>query len=138
MQTSRRLAWSRILILAGVALTASACNTTKATVDTMVRFFSSTTPQSVLTVDGLVDERYKVAMFAGLEYDNLQADAARGGGEYLDSFGTLLRVPSGSLEEFGDLAQHQYASWFTAPDDAPRARAERLMTAAEPWIARQR
>src|ERR687889_1294809 len=66
------------LTVLGMGLMLSACNTTKATTDTTVNFFSSTTPNSLFTADGLVKDDQKAKLFAGVAFENLQQDFARG------------------------------------------------------------
>ena len=39
-----------VLVLAGIGFVVSACNTTKATVDTFAKFTSSTSPEEMVTV----------------------------------------------------------------------------------------
>lgn len=48
------------LVVGYVGLAVSACNTTKATGDTLVKFASSTNPGELFTGDGLVEEHQKV------------------------------------------------------------------------------
>ena len=42
------------LVIAGLGLTLTACNTAKATTDTTANFFSSKSPASMFTADGRV------------------------------------------------------------------------------------
>jgi hypothetical protein len=42
------------LCLIAVSVLTGACNTTKATVDTTINFFSSTTPNDLFSADGMV------------------------------------------------------------------------------------
>ena len=46
------MAHSTVVIVLGLSL--SACNTTKATMDTTSKFFSSTSPEDLFSADGLV------------------------------------------------------------------------------------
>ncbi|HTL63233.1 MAG TPA: hypothetical protein VL261_16440, partial [Nitrospira sp.] len=65
----------RVLTASGVlvfGLNLAACNATKATIDTTVNFFSSTTPNSLFTEDGLVRQEQKINLFAGVAYENLR------------------------------------------------------------------
>ena len=48
-----------------VGLTMGGCNTTKATVDTTVNFFSSTSPNELFSSDGMVVKEQKINLFAG-------------------------------------------------------------------------
>ena len=52
--------------IVGIAFSLAACNTTKATIETTVNFFSSTTPDSLFTEDGLVKQEQKINLFAGV------------------------------------------------------------------------
>jgi hypothetical protein len=101
------------LTVLGMGLMLSACNTTKATTDTTVNFFSSTTPNSLFTADGLVKDDQKAKLFAGVAFENLQQDFARGHGEYLASLSTLLNVPVDAQDEFSALIQSKYPVLFT-------------------------
>ena len=75
-----------------IGLTLAACNTTKATIDTTVNFFSSTSPNELFTLDGLVKQEEKINLFAGVAYENLRQEAAAGSGQYVTSLATLYGV----------------------------------------------
>ena len=51
------------LILASVGFAVSACNTSKATVDTFAKFTSSTSPGSWINADGVIQESQKARLF---------------------------------------------------------------------------
>lgn len=107
----------RILSACGIlafALSLTACNTTKATVDTTVKFFSSTSPEGLFTADGLVEQKQKINLFAGVAYENLRQEAASGGGQYVTSLAVLYGVPAAKHEEFGRLLQQRHAELFAA------------------------
>jgi hypothetical protein len=91
------------LLIAAICFSLSACNTTKATIDTTVKFFSSTSPDSMFTADGMVEQRQKVNLFAGVAYENLRQEAAAGGGQYMTSLATLYQVPAENHRAFGQL-----------------------------------
>lgn len=97
-----------------MALSGTACNTTKATVDTTVKFFSSTSPDSLFTADGMVAHDQKIKLFAGVCYDNLRQEAAAGSGEYLTALAVLYGVPVAKHQEFGRILQEKHAELFTA------------------------
>ena len=101
------------VMTAGVVFSLSACNTTKATVDSTVKFFSSTSPDSMFTADGMVEQRQKVNLFAGVSYENLRQDVAQGGGPYLTSLATLMNVPSDRHDDFARFVQDRYPVLFT-------------------------
>src|SRR4029078_8647960 len=82
-----------VLVLASAELVLSACNTTKATVDTMAKFTSSTSPGEWIDADGMIKKNQKARLFAAVAFENLEQDIARGNGEYLTSLGVLLNVP---------------------------------------------
>jgi hypothetical protein len=90
----------------------TACNTTKATVDTVVKFTSSTSPDSMFNQDGIVADNRKVDLYAAVVYDNLQQDIAKGHGEYLASLGVLLDVPQDRQADWNQFAQSKYANLF--------------------------
>ncbi len=103
------------LVLASVGLVLSACNTTKATVDTFAKFTSSTSPEEWINADGVIQESQKARLFAAVAFENLEQDIARGNGEYLTSLGVLLNIPTGELDEFKARSQSHYTLLF-APD----------------------
>jgi hypothetical protein len=107
----------RILAACGIvviALSLAACNTTKATIDTTVKFFSSTTPGELFTADGLVEQKQKINLFAGVAYENLRQEAAAGSGQYVTSLAALYGVPTAKHGDFGRMLQQRHAELFTA------------------------
>ena len=107
----------RILAACGIvviALSLAACNTTKATIDTTVKFFSSTTPGELFTADGLVEQKQKINLFAGVAYENLRQEAAAGSGQYVTSLAALYGVPTAKHGDFGRMLQQRHADLFTA------------------------
>lgn len=112
-----------VVVLASAGLVISACNTTKATVDTFAKFTSSTSPGEWVNADGVVLESQKARLFAAVAFENLEQDIARGHGEYLTSLAVLLKVPEGEQGKFGALSQSQYSLLF-APE---RRTAESLL-----------
>jgi len=94
------------------AFSLAACNTTKATVDTTAKFFSSTSPESMFTADGTVEQKQKINLFAGVAYENLRQEAAAGSGQYVTSLAVLYGVPAAQHEEFGRLLQQRHAELF--------------------------
>jgi DUF3015 family protein len=105
----------RVLTACGVvvfALNLAACNTTKATIDTTVNFFSSTTPNELFTEDGLVKQDQKINLFAGVAYENLRQEAAAGSGQYVTSLAALYGVPAAKHEDFGKILQQRHAELF--------------------------
>lgn len=104
-----------VLVLASVGLAASACNTSKATVDTFAKFTSSTSPGEMFDADGYIKQSQKARLFTSVAFENLEQDIARGNGEYLTSLATLLKIPAGKQDEFRAHSQSNYSLLF-APD----------------------
>ena len=97
-----------------IGLSLAACNTTKATIDTTVKFFSSTSPDSMFTADGMVEQKQKINLFAGVAYENLRQEAAAGSGQYVTSLAVLYGVLVAKRDDFGRLLQLRHAELFTA------------------------
>ena len=89
------------LVLASVGLVVSACNTSKATVDTFAKFTSSTSPGEMFDADGHVKQSQKARLFAAVAFENLEQDIAPGNGEYLTSLAVLLKIPAGNRTNLG-------------------------------------
>jgi hypothetical protein len=102
------------LILASVGLVVSACNTSKATVDTFAKFTSSTSPGDWINADGVIQESQKARLFAAVAFENLEQDIARGNGEYVRSLAVLMKIPAGEQDEFRSLSQRQYSRLFAS------------------------
>ena len=102
------------LVLASVGLVASACNTTKATVDTFAKFTSSTSPEEFFNADGVVQESQRARLFTAVVFENLEQDIARGNGEYLTSLGVLLKILEGEQDEFRARSQSVYPLLFAS------------------------
>jgi Protein of unknown function (DUF3015) len=102
------------LVLASVGLVVSACNTSKATVDTFAKFTSSTSPASWINADGVIQESQKARLFAAVAFENLEQDIARGNGEYLTSLAVLMKIPPGEQNEFRTISQRQYSHLFAS------------------------
>jgi len=120
-------------VLVGLALMGSACNTTKATLDTFANFTSSTSPESFFNADGLVEDSQKANLFTAVVYENLQQDIARGKGEYLTSLGILLNVPADRQDEFRTLSQSRYSVLFDSA--RPALNTTLLATLTREWEA---
>ena len=104
-----------VLVLASAGLVISACNTSKATVDTLGKFTSSTSPGDWIDADGVIQESQKARLFSAVVFENLEQDIARGNGEYLTSLGVLLKIPAGEQEQFKTRTQSSYPLLF-APE----------------------
>ena len=103
------------VVLASFGLVISACNTSKATVDTFAKFTSSTSPGAWINADGIVQESQKARLFTAVAFENLEQDISRGNGEYLTSLAVLLNIPAGEQDEFKTRSQSTYPLLF-APD----------------------
>jgi len=112
MSTFRQLLTAVGIMAVGFSL--SACNTTKATVDTTVNFFSSTTPSELFSQDGLVKQEQKINLFAGVAYENLRQESAAGGGQYVSSLAALYHIPADRQQEFAWLLQRKHADLFAS------------------------
>jgi hypothetical protein len=102
------------LVLASAGLVMSACNTSKATLDTFAKFTSSTSPGGWINADGIVLESHKARLFTAVVFENLEQDIARGNGEYLTSLAVLLNIPAGEQDEFRTRSQSQYPLLFAS------------------------
>jgi hypothetical protein len=101
-----------VLVLASTGFVVSACNTSKATVDTFAKFTSSTSPGEWLNADGVIRDSQKARLFTAVAFENLEQDIARGNGEYLTSLAVLLKVPAGKQDEFRMHSQSNYSVLF--------------------------
>ena len=102
------------LCVAAAGLMVGACNTTKATVDTTVNFFSSTSPNELFTSDGMIVKEQKINLFAGVAYENLRQEAAAGGRQYVSALAALYDIPVSRQAEFGQVLQRKHADLFVA------------------------
>jgi hypothetical protein len=66
-----------VLVLASTGFVVSACNTTRATVDTFARFTSSTSPGEWINADGVIQESQKARLFTAVAFENLEQDITR-------------------------------------------------------------
>jgi len=101
-----------VLVLASTEFMVSACNTSKATVETFAKFTSSTSPGEWINADGVIQESQKARLFTAVAFENLEQDIARGNGEYLTSLAVLLKIPSGKQDEFMTRSQSNYSLLF--------------------------
>lgn len=112
MNSIRRQRYFAGVAVVVLGLSLSACNTTKATMDTTVKFFSSTSPDELFTADGFVAKDQKINLFAGVAYENLRQEAAAGGGQYVTSLASLYHIPSEKQPEFARLLQTKHSDLF--------------------------
>ena len=118
------------LVLASMGLVFSACNTTKATVDTFAKFTSSTSPEEWINGDGVIEDRHKARLFTAVAFENLEQDIARGQGEYLTSLAVLLHIPAADQDEFRLRAQRTYP--LIASDQRTAERLLAMLTSHQP------
>ena len=118
LQRTTSWVWAIALLAASGLMTA--CNTTKATIDTTVNFSSSTTPQSLFTQDGLVAKDQQMNLYTAVAWESIQQDIARGQGEYATSLGVLLDVPTQEQAAMPAHWQSRYDTLF--PEEARGAR----------------
>ena len=104
-----------VVVLASTVLVVSACNTTKATVDTFAKFTSSTSPGEWIDADGVITDSQKARLFTAVAFENLEQDIARGNGEYLTSLAVLMKIPPVEQDKFRTYTQSNYPLLF-APD----------------------
>ncbi len=109
------------LCVVAAGLTVGGCNTTKATVDTTVNFFSSTSPNELFTSDGMVVKEQKINLFAGVAYENLRQEAATGAGQYVSALAALYEIPPHKQGEFGQVLQRKHADLFAADLEADQS-----------------
>lgn len=111
------MAWNRRFLSAAVnalSLLAllSACSfkaTFKETTDTTSNITGTTSGRIWWNEDGLLKSEHTVAAFTAYNADNLEADAARGHGEYLASLGALTNLWDGKA--FHPAAQDSFSRW---------------------------
>lgn len=72
-------------------------------------FTARTSPRSWFD-NGIVKHEYQARAFAAYNFDNLTEDMAKGHGEYLTSFATLLEIPVGNQAGFFHVAQERCSS----------------------------
>jgi hypothetical protein len=96
-----------------LVLLLSACSfkaTFKETTDTTSNITGTTSGRIWWNEDGLLKSEHKVAAFTAYNADNLQADTARGQGEYLASLDRLTGASHASV--FQPSAQDSFARWI--------------------------
>ena len=69
--------------------------------------------------DGRMWDSEKASLFIGINYASLSEDMARGGGEYLTSLASLMRVPLEQQPEFFAMTQERYVSLVMSGEDDP-------------------
>ena len=85
--------WTTLTLSTGLMLFSSGCTlkgTSKEITDSTSNVTVSTSGRIWFTEDGIVHPDQQLTAFTALNQANLEQDLARGQGEYLTSFGTLL------------------------------------------------
>jgi len=123
------------LCIGAAGLMLAACNTTKATVDTTVNFFSSTSPNELFTSDGMVRREQKINLFAGVAYENLRQEAATGSGQYVSALAALYDIPVSRHEQFGQVLQRKHADVFGADLQGDRSAHLKMVAALNRELA---
>ncbi len=111
---------SLILGAVSIPLLFAACSfkaTFKETTDTTSNITGTTSGRAWWNEDGLLKPEHKIAAFAAYNHENLEADLARGRGEYLASLETMLDIPN--PDRFSPGAQESYRQWRAAGDTSP-------------------
>lgn len=109
------------ILLPGL-LALAACTlrgTTESVTDATQNVTVSTSGRTWFTEDGLVRDDQKINAFVAINFDRLKQDLARGEGEYLNSFATLLNIPGERRAEFGSLMQARYGSLVPSVSTTP-------------------
>lgn len=96
---------SLILLLAGCSLKA----TFKETTDTTSNITGTTSGRIWWNEDGLLKAEHQLDAFTAYAARNLEADAARGQGEYLASLSTLAHLPD--AQALNSTSQDAFSRW---------------------------
>ncbi len=102
----------RTLGIAGMLVLASGCTikaTTDTTTDGTTEFLSSTSGHAWWTDNGLVREGYQAQAFVGSNCANLLSDMAKGDGEYLRAFGSIVGVKPSDQAQFALVVQANFS-----------------------------
>jgi len=85
------------------------------------------------TQDGVVQSKWKIAMFVDGNRLQLARDAASGRGETLDALAALLQIDAADKGAFTDLTKQQYSTIFaqTASTEQIAARLQAALSANE-------
>jgi hypothetical protein len=68
----------------------------------------------MFTADGMVEQKEKINLFAGVAFENLRQDVAQGKGQYLTSLAVLMNIPPSRHDEFAAFLQSRYSILFTS------------------------
>lgn len=112
------MTFSMLFLWAVFGLVLSGCTvkaTTDTTTDGTTEFVSSTSGKTWWTEEGLVKQGHHAKAFVSVNYDHLLEDIARGEGEYLLAFGSLLNVPPVQQKTFANRLQRHFADLLEIP-----------------------
>lgn len=100
----------RMLAAVLVVLVTTACTSPTGTTKDIFDVTSSTTDRTWFTIDGTVQDDYRVITFTTINFTVLKQEMAQGEGEYLTSFEALLGVPPARHAEFAAWMQDRYTT----------------------------
>ena len=118
------------------------CGTTSAptesSTNTIDKTTNSTTDATSSTSPGSGDGSARAEEFTRLNYAQVQADMAAGGGEHLAALACLLEIPPEQEQRFFVLSREKYAMLYSTPSTTPRRMLTRLSRemAADPQLNR--
>lgn len=78
--------------------------------------FGITSGTSGCTEDGMLSKNVEAEVYADVNFRNLSQEMAAGGGEYLNTFASLLGVSSSQRTAFGRFVQERYTKLFPSAD----------------------
>ena len=106
--------------LLALSLVTGACGITKGSTDTTLNFTSSTSPNDLFSADGMVLKEQKINLFTSVTYENLNLEAAAGGGQYVSALASLYGISPDKQTEFGQVLQWNHADLFSANSEEDR------------------
>ena len=112
---------STLICITALQMISSGC-TLKATIreitDTTSNVTETTSGRTWFTEDGMLRPEHKLTAFTALNQTNVEQDLARGQGEYLTSFGTLLGLSDNQQAAFHAKSQRAFVTLMTSNHDA--------------------
>ena len=122
--------WTTLTFSTVLMLFSSGCTlkgTTKEITDTTADVTVSTSGRTWFTEDGIVHPDHQLKAFTALNQANLEQDLARGQGEYLTSFGTLLGLTKDQQAAFQAKAQREFETLVASNYEARIQHLRRLI-----------
>jgi hypothetical protein len=86
---------------------------------TGMQTFAITSGTSGCTNDGVIVQKERVNVFAGINFDSLSQEMAQGSGEHLSSLATLMGVPVELQPQFFTLVQEHYDAILQVQNATP-------------------